>query len=82
MDNGKCIKCLTWSYGRLTTFGVFVVSLLASVIAAIVPLVMLQVGWGSVAALFHNCTTIQKLLVVVASPGVRQFQCSYVLFTL
>ncbi len=44
MDNGKCSKCLTSSYGRLTHFGIFVVSLVASTAAMVVPLFALRVG--------------------------------------
>ncbi len=49
MDNGKCSKCLASSYGRLTKFGIIVVSVVVSVIAGLVPLYVLRVGmWCSV----------------------------------
>ncbi len=44
MDNGKCSKCLASSYGRLTKFGVIVVSLVVSAIAVVVPFFVLRVG--------------------------------------
>ncbi len=78
-DNGKCSKCLTSSYGRLTHFGIFVVSLVASAVAMVVPLFGLRVGKrpftgpgtvGQRCCLVGDRLTVQdavKLLMIVVS---------------
>jgi hypothetical protein len=44
MDNGVCSACRISSYGRLTKFGIVVVSVVASLATVIVPLFLLRVG--------------------------------------
>jgi hypothetical protein len=42
MDRGVCSKCLNNSFGRLTKFGIVVVSVLVSVLAIVVPMFVLK----------------------------------------
>ena len=65
MDNGKCSKCLASSYGRLTKFGIIVVSVVVSAIAGLVPLFVLQacgawLVWGLSACLVRVATLLLR----------------------